>query len=568
MADMAAKIAQLVLVPNDEKAFRDWIGMGDAIHFLKESLSDEETIIYAGCLSAFLHVILVPRADFINDKKGLLSWDFNASTSWSISTTPGTPPEIKITPPLNRPGNACYKNAEQLVFWRHFDGHMGEKGYFEISQKFLHISELHFVPERSAYCRLDDRGDIEESIQMVHVLKSAEAPEFNFVTCKSEILARYAALTDSAIIRTFDFTRFRPKNFTGWHGDGESKDIDDGNLAYHLHIKPNKSSYMRGVQIIQPAMTKEQAVRRLTHGISGEKKYESFIALDWRHRQVVELSCEPGKTANYFMDSDLPFELSPAFFRAEVLSKYKADSEKYKVNERTISCRGTWYLDSIDMNEQGQVHAYICDLRELPYEEQVHWKAYNEPPKGGISKRAVTNDFEGNWYTEYNPLQNIKQTLHRWHEKSVPWWTLRNEKLFDAVNYPVTVSLDEWTNELLHLDQLVIEGFEEKWAKKQAEALARKPEGKSRSMKLVEECLVGLGFDSEQAKHTMSGLQEVHSLRSKQKGHASGEEGRKIRQNIIKKHRSYKAHFHDLCGRIDKALIDIEEALGKVQVNS
>jgi hypothetical protein len=563
MANVAAKITQLAVLPEDEKAFRDWIEMGDAIRFLKESIFDDETVIYAGCQFVFLHAIMVPRADFINDKKGLLSWDFNASSSWSISTTFSTPPKIEITPPLDRARNKCFKNAEQLVFWRHFEGRIGEQGYFEILQKFLHISELHFIPERSAYCRLDDRGDIEESIRMIHTSKSAKVPEFNIVTCKSEILACYAALIDSAIIRTFDFTRFRPKNFTGWHGDAEAKDFEDGALMYHLHVKPSISSYMRGVQIIEPAMTKEEAVRRLTHEISHEKKYESFIAFDWRHGQVTEISCEPGKTANYFMDSNLPYELSPAFFRAEVLAKYKADSEKYKVTERTISCRGTWYLDSVDMNEQGQVHAYICDLRELPYEEQLYWKAYNEPPKSGISKRAFTNDFEGDWFTEYNPLQSLKQILHRWHEKGVPWWTLRNDKLLDVVNYPVTASTDEWANELLHLDQLVVEGFEEKWSRKQAEALDRKPEGKFRSLKLIEECLVGLGFDPEQAKHTISGLQEVHALRSKLKGHASGEEGKEIRQEIIRKYGSLKAHFHNLCGRIDQALANIEEALNK-----
>jgi hypothetical protein len=36
--------------------------------------------------------------------------------------------------------------------------------------------------------------------------------------------------------------------------------------------------------------------------------------------------------------------LSPAFFRPEVLLKYKADRDKYTVGERDVSCRAAWHL--------------------------------------------------------------------------------------------------------------------------------------------------------------------------------------------------------------------------------
>lgn len=78
-----------------------------------------------------------------------------------------------------------------------------------------------------------------------------------------------------------------------------------------------------------------------------------------------------------------------------MLLKYKADRDKYTVGERYVSCRATWHLRGIDVNEAGQVHAYICDLRSLPYSEQLHWLSYNEPPKTSISSRAITNDFKG-----------------------------------------------------------------------------------------------------------------------------------------------------------------------------
>ncbi len=46
------------------------------------------------------------------------------------------------------------------------------------------------------------------------------------------------------------------------------------------------------------------------------------------------MSTAPGATANYFTESDLPFETTPAFFRPDVLLKYKFDSEKYTLESR------------------------------------------------------------------------------------------------------------------------------------------------------------------------------------------------------------------------------------------
>lgn len=34
---------------------------------------------------------------------------------------------------------------------------------------------------------------------------------------------------------------------------------------------------------------------------------------------------------------------------------------------------------------------------DLPIAEQRYWKAFNEAPKAGISKRAFETDFQGEW---------------------------------------------------------------------------------------------------------------------------------------------------------------------------
>ena len=144
--------------------------------------------------------------------------------------------------------------------------------------------------------------------------------------------------------------------------------------------------------------------------------------MDWKNGVVREISTEPGNTANYFTKSGLPFEVSPAFFRPDVLLRYKSDSDKYTLQDRSISCRGAWHLQTYDINEAGQVHTYIVYLRSLPYEEQLYWKAHNEAPKASISKRAFRSDFEGRWENEYDALQNLREEVRRLNEKAPPWW--------------------------------------------------------------------------------------------------------------------------------------------------
>src|SRR6185312_15144701 len=245
---------------------------------------------------------------------------------------------------------------------------------------------------------------------------------------------------------------------SGWGAAHDISFRSEGEMHYRSHVEPGYASYLRGVQLVRSSVSREQIIRRHGYMEVEERQYASFIAQDWKNNVIREILCAPGATANYFTKSDLPFELSPAFFKPEVLLKYKADSEKYRLKGRSISCRGAWSLQTYDINDAGQVHTYLVYLRSLPYEEQLYWKSYNEEPKAPISKRAFTTDFEGEWDLEYDPLNSLIQAIGDLNLDQVPWWTLRAENLRDQLHYPVTTSADEWATEILNLDQLVVEG--------------------------------------------------------------------------------------------------------------
>jgi hypothetical protein len=419
--------------------------------------------------------------------------------------------------------------------------------------------DLHFLTERAAYCRLNHLGDLEDVIRVKETSTTSEGFEGTLVTIQRSTFDEYAALTGSATIRMFDFTRFRRSHFGGWAHPPNLKKVVDEDLYYHKVVEPRHASYIRGFQIVRAKTLKTDIARRFTSSRNDGKQYVSLIAHDFKNRILREISLAPEETANYFTESELPFEMSPAFFRAEVLSKYKADSDKYRLSDRSISCRGGWHLQTYDINEAGQVHTYLVYLRSLPYEEQLHWKAYNEPPKSPIAERAFKTDFEGSWDIKIDPLNQLKYLLLDLKKQAIPWWTLRSEKLIEQVHYPVTASADEWSNEILLLDQLVVEGFEEKCLRQKAESLGRKPDPRLRSLQLVEECLSALGYDDEHGKELVAPLRKLHNLRSKLKGHASGDSAIEIRKEVLTNHQSYRKHFESICSACTDSIRTIME---------
>ena len=164
-----------------------------------------------------MHAVLVPSESVtppnIDD---LMLWNCDAYSGWGLVTSYHPTPSIDISPPLDGDSSETLAKGEQLIFAREFDGRVGDKRYFEILQKFLHISNLHYLAERKAYCRLDGHGDVEDVIRIFEIpVEAGQMFGGTIVTVVREVLDRYATLTDSTIVRTFDFTRASLSRF-GW----------------------------------------------------------------------------------------------------------------------------------------------------------------------------------------------------------------------------------------------------------------------------------------------------------------------------------------------------------------
>lgn len=321
------------------------------------------------------------------------------------------------------------------------------------------------------------------------------------------------------------------------------------------------AAYTYGIQIIRPRRPKKEILSSMSAGRTEHKKqdYVEFLSYDWRNKRITEISTDPAATTNYFeaYHNTLPFEMSPAFFRPNVLAEYKSDRDKYTVDTRDIRCRSSWRLQRYDVNEAGQIHAYICYLRELPYEEQLYWKSCNERPKTGISQRALRHDFEGEMDLMIDPLDEVLSIVRRWHESDSAWWKLREQALLEQISTPRMGSRDEWANAFVDLAKLIVEGFEVESLHAQLRDVDLLFSKEDRSLALLRKLL----FDRHETAEvrTLDGLREVQRIRSKVAAHAGGTDAAKLVKAVLMEYETYTAHFEAICRKVVEELEAIEK---------
>lgn len=554
-------IVAIDAVPDDSAGFERWLRAARHLEYLQTNATTDEFIIFASGPFSFIHSIAVPAGALLADEpEALLQWSSTPYTSIASYVSGGGRDTMWIERCKDHRGSRSLDAGIDLIFGRTFEGWPGlERTYFEVNQEYAHLSGIHWRPERKSYCRFDRNGDVDDVVSIT--VRQNERDQVSLVTFKWPELEEYLSIAGYALVRMFDFTLLRYGAFGGWGGSTEEVVRVSNEFLYRQKIQGD-AAYTRGVQVIWPrdAHTMSEEVSNRWFGGTG-CEYVSFIAQDWRNKKVTEISTDPADTTNYFdaVVNDLPFELSPAFFRAEVLSKYKADREKYAVGERDVNCRSSWTLRRYDVNDAGQVFAYICYLRNLPFSEQLHWKSFNEPPKADISERAYINDFKGEFVTFQHPRAETLSMLRRWRDSEVGWWTLRDEDLLQRANPPISSSKDEWAEAIMDLAKLIVEGFVTKYLRAALEKLSEPYTREEQSISLLEKIV---SLKNPYGGHVkLEGLRTVQHIRSKVRGHSSGTEGKAIAYDVLEKHGTYASHFSQLCVLVVKDLQRIEGAL-------
>jgi hypothetical protein len=435
-----------------------------------------------------------------------------------------------------------------------------------MNQEIVHLSELHWVHEKQAYCKIDRLGDILEVINITQTQVSGN--KLSVITCEPDILEDYLFTSDSSLVRPFEF-QINRRN--GEFADRNMADVvitDTPGFFYKRYIV-DKGVFLRGLQIIRLHNTRDFVLDRIMKGKQVEDKYVEFLARDIRDGQLKKISTNPEATCNYFnlKESDKPLELSPAFFRQEVLSKYKQDPDKYDLSDRFLNCRDAWTLRGLDFNNSGQIHTYICDLAAIPYEEQLYWLSYNEEPKDGLSERAIRNDFFAQWYSNDRPIDQIKATLRRWETERVGWWTLSISTEYAGFDYPLSENKQEWAKHFLELAKLIIEGLNLKYFKRilNQEGVNYSKEEANQSITLLEKVLTVVSALNGPVH--LPNMREVQRLRTKLSAHISGKEAVEITQNALGEFGTYESHFQNICANVHQELLEIENILKEFRIS-
>ena len=466
------QIFKLNEIPKLDRDLDKWFDLNDEIIFLLNTIEDYIPI-YFSYKHFFLNSFIVSKyklrkgyiEDLLNWNSGIISYSY----SYGYSYQKGKPKKEVFKAMSDGIGSKTLINSTP-IFFKRFDMDSQEKSFIELNQKIEHLLDIYWLEDKRAYCRIDENGDYEE----IFTVEVDKKTQFTLYAIKQKDLDFYLFLTNSVLIRVFDLDKIHDT----WDHHINDKRISDSyrNNKNEIYLNRTKEfekegkpvrSWIRGFQIIRNK-EKLSKMRKILEG-KEDREYASFIIHDFKNKKIVEWSSNPKGLGNYFVKNDLPFETSPAFFNTQVLLKYKQDNEKYSFAYRKINIRGGSSID-YDINEEGQVHAYIIDLSRLPYKEQLHWKSYNEKPKAGISSRAFKSDFLAEWDFEYDPLFSLKEILEKFPkiiykgEKSNIWEMPKvpNPDLIDNLCYVDTDSKKEWEDQVLNLAKIIIDGLNKK----------------------------------------------------------------------------------------------------------
>jgi len=509
------------------EAIDSWYEQRDTLGFLGAT-TDDDVAIYVSDQAMFLYGMVVALDKLEGEyQEDLLGWNFMVPSVAAYPARPGGPKIPEDYCEAHETRSAVLADSEPVFFHRPFEG-VDEAPCIEMNQRLSHLLGLHAMPDQRAWCVLDGQGRIVPAARWGVVDSDGRGL---CCTLRRRELDVLLYRTRSCLIRVFDVTRAQTWGIN--YGSAQREEVvrsDPHEVVARRYMfaaaGAARMSVLRGFQVVRCSRSDEE----MALVVAGEepREYATFLIQDWKNRRVVEWSAAPDRLGNYFVESDLPFGTSPAFFSPELLIQYRQDPERYVIGDRIIQCRGAWQV-RYDINAEGQVHAYICDLAYLPYEEQLRWKAFNVMPSGTISQRAYQTDFLGSWDDVHEPLRSLKDILGRFpqHDRTgrpCSVWRmpdLPKTQDLDFLGYVVTSSRKEWEDQVLALSRILVDGLD----RSSIQNLARTRscfDPMAGSITQLDRLLTAAAVDSEVQGEIVTCLQEVQRLRSSKVAHPGG----------------------------------------------
>ena len=200
------------------------------------------------------------------------------------------------------------------------------------------------------------------------------------------------------------------------------------------------------------------------------RDYVEFIIEVHDSGEKVTYTSNPNAVANFFgANPNAPNFLTQIHFQKGVLDKYYQKPSTYTVNSGVLHCGHEWGLP-MDNNHDDKVCAWLGDLGRIPYDEQLHWRAYNIPPRGELSETFYNNQIlavpTDGTRSEYL-FRKSYENLRRVSEKHLGWPLLiplgaEDRHHLKTLRIPSSDEQREFDELVLSLTKTIVDSLNEK----------------------------------------------------------------------------------------------------------
>lgn len=342
--------------------------------------------------------------------------------------------------------------------------------YVELSQEFRVLLNMHerYNSSTNKYYVIDNENGGWEKVA-----------EIDGVTLriKLSILRYYLALRKMHLLLFFDEMRYSQKTFMELNVTPiDNQIVKDDDFIYNytslidVHFDGNQSGgWVMGKCVLR---YRENDYKDKFFDKSA-KQYADFVYGYNDDGDHLTHSCDKNSLSNYFFkNGENPLEMTPVFFKKEVLDKYYSNPNKYTISDGALGCEGAWSM-YLDNDHRNYVVVPLVYLGYLDYTEQLYWKGYNIAPEHdmGLSRTAYARWFEGNISESSYPDLCFKHTFKRFNKKWQEYfgWNLflplieQDEHRYKSLHcLTVENNSSDFDEQVLSLTKLIVDSLNQK----------------------------------------------------------------------------------------------------------
>lgn len=406
-----------------------------------------------------IHCALIPTAK-IEDSLSNLSWDLSSDDGLpgAVQYYHGDEKQVEYI----RYGND--NGIEPLVIDRYFDGIRPD--YHEISEEFRLFHRLYHDRKLDQFFKIDRAGNG----QLVAII------EANRVQIRLLEIRQFLAIKEMHLAILFDCSEYSPSTLDELKLKEGGEDRRDDLMCWGLYYgnlggfsRKRGFSRLLGKRLIPPLPQEKSGF----WGFAEEepKKHVDFIIGTDEDGSEICYTSDPDALANHFgANPEAPHYLTPVHFRKEVLDKYYQQPGKFSVEDSILRCGHLWGM-MMDNHHDDKVCAWLGDLgRDLPYEDQLHWRSYNIPPVGGVSKTYFRRQILAQATNSDRPehiFQNRYLKLNKTCEERLGWYLLLplgpgDQHHFQCVRVPFSDEQRDFDDLVGGLAKILIDSLNEK----------------------------------------------------------------------------------------------------------